>query len=96
MKSPIPTASHHAAPTMLTLRRATPVMDGWKLQFRFAGQSDLHTCAFRLPKSGQLLQSGETATGTLPCTAPWPLHDNGLAFEAFENGQKVAEGTLRP
>jgi len=24
------------------------------------------------------------------------LHDNGLAFEAFENGRKVADDTLRP
>ena len=88
--------THHAVPATLTLRRSTPVMDGWSPQFRFAGQSDLHTCAFHLPRSGQLLQPGETATGTLLCTTPWQLYDNGLAFDAFENGQKVGEGTLRP
>jgi len=28
--------------------------------------------------------------------APWQLYDNGLAFEAFEAGREVADGTLRP
>jgi len=88
--------THHAVPATLTLRRSTPVTDGWSPQFRFAGQTDQHTCAFHLPKTGQLLQPGETATGTILCTTPWQLYDNGLAFDAFENGQKVGEGTLRP
>jgi hypothetical protein len=88
--------THHAVPATLTLRRDTPINDGWKPQFRFAGQTDFHDCVFHLPKSGQLLQRGETATGTLLCTTPWQLYDNGLAFEAFEDGKKVADGTLRP
>lgn len=88
--------THHAVPATLTVRRETAVTDGWKPEFRFAGQTDFHTCAFHLPKSGQVVQSGETATGTILCTTPWQLYDNGLAFEAFENGKKVAEGTLRP
>ena len=88
--------THHAVPATLTLRRDGPVTDGWSPQFRFAGQTDLHTCAFHLPKSGQLVQRGETATGTVLCTTPWQLYDNGLAFEAFEHGEKVADGTLRP
>jgi hypothetical protein len=88
--------THHAVPATLTLRRTTAATDGWSPQFRFAGQTDLHTCAFHLPKTGQLLQPGETATGTILCTTPWQLYDNGLAFDAYENGQKVAEGTLRP
>jgi hypothetical protein len=83
-------------PATLTLRREAPVADGWQAQFRFAGQTDLHTCVYRLPKTGQLVQRGETAIGTIKCTTPWQLYDNGLAFEAFENGRKVAEGTLRP
>jgi hypothetical protein len=88
--------THHAVPATLTLRRDTPVNDGWKPQFRFAGQTDFHTCEFHLPKTGQLVQRGETATGTILCTTPWQLYDNGLSFEAFEDGKKVADGTLRP
>jgi hypothetical protein len=88
--------THHAVPLALTLRRDQPVSDGWQAQFRFAGQTRLHTCTFHLPKTGQLVQRGETATGTILCTTPWQLYDNGLAFEAFENGRQVADGTLRP
>ena len=88
--------THHAVPATLTLRKDAPVSDGWSPQFRFAGQTDLHTCAFHLPKAGQLVQRGETAVGTLLCTTPWQLYDNGLSFEAFEDGKKVADGTLRP
>ena len=88
--------THHAVPAVLTLRREAPIADGWSAQFRFAGQTDLHACAFHLAKSGQPVRHGETATGTLLCTTPWQLYDNGLSFEAFENGQKVADGTLRP
>lgn len=88
--------THHSVPTTLTVRRDGPVSDGWSPQFRFAGQTDLHTCAFHLPKASQVVKSGETATGTLLCTTPWQLYDNGLSFEAFEDGKKVADGTLRP
>ena len=88
--------THHAVPTTLTSRRDAAITDGWQAQFRFSGQTDDHTCTFHLPKSGQLVQRGETATGTLLCTTPWQLYDNGFGFQAFENGQKVAEGTLRP
>jgi hypothetical protein len=89
-------STHHAVPVTLTLRRDEPVAVGWQPQFRVAGQTETHACAFHLPKTGQLVQRGETATGTLLCTTPWQLYDNGLAFEAFENGHKVADGTLRP
>jgi len=88
--------THHAVPTTLTSRRDAAITDGWQAQFRFAGQTDEHTCTFHLPKSGQLLQRGETATGTILCTTPWQLYDNGLAFTASENGSQVAQGTLRP
>jgi len=88
--------THHAVPATLTLRRDKAIVSGWKLQFRFAGQTDFATCEFNLPKTGQRVQPGETATGTITCTAPWQLYDNGLAFEAFEGGRQVAEGTLRP
>jgi len=88
--------THRAVPANLTLRRDKPIVSGWKAQFRFAGQTDFATCEFNLPKSGQLVQPGETATGTITCTTPWQLYDNGLAFEAFESGHKVADGTLRP
>jgi hypothetical protein len=88
--------THHAVPVNLTLREHAAVADGWSPQFRFSGQSDTHTCALHLPKTGQLVQPGETASGTILCTTPWQLYDNGLSFEAFENGRKVADGTLRP
>ena len=88
--------THHAVPATLTLRKDAPVADGWSPQLRFAGQTDLHVCAFHLPKSGQVVHPGETATGTILCTTPWQLYDNGMAFEAFESGKKVADGTLRP
>ena len=88
--------THHAVPVTLTVRKPAAVSDGWSPQFRFAGQTDLHTCAFHLPKTGQVVRGGETAVGTLLCTTPWQLYDNGLSFEAFEDGRKVADGTLRP
>jgi len=88
--------THHAVPTMLTSRRDVAITDGWQAQFRFAGQTEEHTCTFHLPKSGQLVQRGETATGTILCTTPWQLYDNGLAFDVFESGKKVADGSLRP
>ena len=53
----------------------------------------MHDCGFDLPKTGQLVQRGETAVGTLVCSTPWQLYDNGLASEG---GKKVADGTLRP
>jgi hypothetical protein len=88
--------THHAVPATLTLRRAAPIASGWKPQFRFKGQTEFTTCEFHLPKTGQSVKQGETATGTLICTTPWQLYDNGLAFEAFEGGHEVADGTLRP
>ncbi len=88
--------THNAVPATLTLRQDAPISDGWSPQVRFAGQTDFHVCAFHLPKLGQLVKSGETATGTIVCTTPWQLYDNGLAFEAFVDGRKVADGTLRP
>lgn len=88
--------THHAVPATLTLHGDKSIMNGWKQQFRFAGQTEFTTCEFNLPKAGQLVKPGETAIGTITCTTPWQLYDNGLAFEAFENGHKVADGTLRP
>lgn len=88
--------THRDVPATLTLRRATPIDSGWNAQFRFAGQTNLHPCVFNLPKTGQLVQRGETATGTIRCSTPWQLYDNGLAFDVFEHGEKVADGTLRP
>ena len=83
-------------PATLTLHRETPAVSGWKAQYRFAGQTDLHECTFELPKTGQLVPRGEATTGTIVCSTPWQLYDNGLAFDVLENGQKVADGTLRP
>ncbi len=88
--------THHQVPVALTLRGAQPVSSGWRAEYRFAGQTDQHTCTLMLPKTGQTVQPGETATGQIVCTTPWQLYDNGLSFEAFEEGRKVADGTLRP
>lgn len=88
--------THHAVPATLTVRADKPVMNGWKAQFRFAGQTDFHDCEFNLPKVGEVVQPGATAVGTITCTTPWQLYDNGLAFEAFQDGRKLADGTLRP
>jgi hypothetical protein len=88
--------THHAVPATLTLRRATPIENGCKPQFRFKGQTEFTTCEFDLPKTGRSVKQGETTNGTIVCTTPWQLYDNGLAFEAFEDGHKVADGTLRP
>jgi hypothetical protein len=88
--------SHHAVPANLTVRGDKPVANRWQAQFRFAGQTDTHDCEFNLPKLGQVVQPGTSAVGTITCTTPWQLYDNGLAFEAFQSGKKVADGTLRP
>ena len=88
--------THHAVPANLTLRKDQPIANGWTPQVRFAGQTTFATCVFNLPKVGQVVRPGETAVGTLTCTTPWQLYDNGLSFEAFEGGHKVADGTLRP
>jgi hypothetical protein len=88
--------THKTSQVTLTLRQDAPIQDGWSPQVRFAGQTDLHTCVFHLPKAGQVVKSGETAIATIRCTTPWQLYDNGLSFEAFEQGRKVADGTLRP
>jgi len=88
--------THKTSQVSLTLLQAAPIPDGWSPQVRFAGQTDLHTCIFHLPKAGQVVKSGETAVATIRCTTPWQLYDNGLSFEAFVEGAKVAQGTLRP
>lgn len=88
--------THKMSQVSLTLLQAAPIQDGWSPQVRFAGQTDLHTCIFHLPKAGQVVKTGETAVATIRCTTPWQLYDNGLSFEAFAEGAKAAEGTLRP
>jgi len=88
--------THKMSQVHLTLHRDAPIKDGWSPQVRFGGQTDLHTCVFHLPKVGQVVSNGETAVATIRCETPWQLYDNGLSFEAFEGGRKVAEGTLRP
>src|SRR5206468_415001 len=86
--------THHQVQATLTLRRDTPVTDTWSAQYRFAGQTEMHTCVLHLTKAGQVVKRGETAVGTIQCTTPWQLYDNGLAFETFEGDRKVADGTL--
>ncbi len=88
--------TRHDVAAMLTSHRDTPIPYGWKAEVRFAGQTEMHSCEFDLPKTSQVIANGETAVTTIRCTTPWQLYDNGLSFEAFEGGHKVAEGTLRP
>jgi len=88
--------THKMSQVSLTLLQDAPIQSGWSPQVRFAGQTDLHTCIFHLPKTGQVVKHDETAIATIRCTTPWQLYDNGLSFEAFQEGRKVAEGTLRP
>ncbi|MFL6678024.1 MAG: hypothetical protein ACJ8IK_06755 [Burkholderiaceae bacterium] len=88
--------THKVSQVTLTLLQDAPVQNGWSPQVRFAGQTDLHTCVFHLPKVGQVVKHGETAVATIRCNTPWQLYDNGLSFEAFPGDSKVAEGTLRP
>lgn len=88
--------THKTSQVSLTLLQAAPIQNGWSPQVRFAGQTDLHTCIFHLPKAGQVVTRGETVVATIRCTTPWQLYDNGLSFEAFVADSKVAEGTLRP
>jgi len=88
--------THKTSQVSLTLVQDAPIQSGWSPQVRFAGQTDLHTCIFHLPKVGQVVKGGETVIATIRCTTPWQLYDNGLSFDAFLEGRKVAEGTLRP
>ena len=76
---------------MLSLHRATPVESGWKPQFRFKRQAEFTPCEFHLPKTGQSVKQVGTATGTIVCTTPWQLYDNGV-----EGGHEVADETQRP
>jgi len=88
--------THKMSQVSMTLLQDAPIQSGWSPQVRFAGQTDLHTCIFHLPKAGQVVKRDETVIATIRCTTPWQLYDNGLSFEAFQEGRKVAEGTLRP
>jgi hypothetical protein len=88
--------TRHDVPATLTSHRDAPIASGWKAEVRFAGQTDRHECEFDAPKASQTVAAGETAVWTLRCTTPWQVFDNGLAFDAFEGGKKVASGTLRP
>jgi hypothetical protein len=89
--------SKHQVPARFTLAPGhTPITNGFRFQARFAGQAQVRECSLGLPKAGQLVNGGETVVGTIQCTTDWQLYDNGLSFQAFENGRKVADGTLRP
>jgi len=87
---------HRPVQITLTLRGDKPVSNGWNPEFRFGGQTETHNCVVTLPKSGQLVKPGETAVASMQCNSPWKMYDNGLNFEAFDGGRKVADGTVRP
>jgi len=91
-------SAKHLVPTQFTLADPghAPVGNSFDFVARFAGQQPTHECALQLPKAGQVVQPGETATGTIKCTSPWAVYDNGLSYEALENGRKIGGGTLRP
>jgi hypothetical protein len=89
--------SKHQVPTQFTLAPGhTPVTNGFRFQVRFAGQAQTRECSLGLPKKDQLVQGGDTVVGTLQCTRDWQVYDNGMAYQGFEKGRQIAEGTLRP
>jgi len=88
----------HLVPTEFTLADPghAPVGNSFDFIARFAGQQPTHACSLQLPKAGQVVKPGESAIGTIKCTSPWAVYDNGLSYEALENGRKIGGGTLRP
>lgn len=90
--------ARHNVPTQFTLADPdhAPVGNGFRFETRFGGQAQVRDCSIDLPKAGQLVKPGETTVGTIQCAAPWSVDDDGLSYEAFEHGNKIGGGTLRP
>jgi hypothetical protein len=88
----------HQVPTQFALAAPdhAPVGKGFRFTAKFAGQARAHECSLGLPKAGQVVRPGESAIGTIQCATDWEVYDNGLSYEAFENGVKIGGGTLRP
>jgi hypothetical protein len=88
----------HMVPTQFTLAdpNHAPVGTGFRFQTRFAGQAQVRDCVLELPKAGQQVKAGETAVGTIQCSEPWAVYDNGLSYDAMEKGAKIGGGLLRP
>lgn len=91
-------SAKHLVPTQFTLTDEShaPIGNAFSFIARFAGQAQTHECSLDLPKAGQLVRPGETATGTIKCTTHWTLADDGLSYDVLENGRKIGTGTLRP
>jgi hypothetical protein len=91
-------SAKHQVPTQFTLTDEghAPIGNAFSFIARFAGQAQTHECSLDLPKAGQVVRPGETAAGTLKCTTHWTLADDGLSYDALENGRKIGAGTLRP
>jgi len=88
----------HFVPTQFTLadRQHAPVTSTFEFDARFAGQAQVHRCALDLPQAGEVVRPGETANGTIKCSSPWAVYDNGLSYEALEDGRRIGGGTIRP
>jgi hypothetical protein len=87
--------TRHQVPATITLADAM-VSDGWEGQFRFAGQTQTHDCRFHTIKAGEHAPAGQPVTGTIVCSTPWQVYDNGLAFQVFAGGRLKGSGTIRP
>jgi hypothetical protein len=76
--------------------RSAPIGDDTPLQLLFAGDTAPLDCRIHLPKADARVQAGETAVVTVQCSQRHRVFNHGMSFQAFENGRKIGEGTLRP
>ena len=76
--------------------RTEAIGDDFPVQLRFAGDNVPLDCRIHLTKADQKVQPGETAVVAVRCPDPHRVYNHGFAFEAFENGRKIGDGTLRP
>jgi hypothetical protein len=93
----------HQVPGTLTLYpqhgevgRANPIGDDFPLQLLFAGDATPLDCRIHLPQADGTVKPGETAVVTVQCSQTHRVFNHGFAYQAFENGRKIGEGTLRP
>jgi translation elongation factor EF-Tu-like GTPase len=75
--------------------RAAPIGNGYRPQFRFAGQADDIACTVTLPAGQEALPPGRSADVSLACAADLRMDAGRLEFEVLEGGKKVGHGALR-
>jgi len=93
----------HQVPGTLTLfklqgdvGRASAIGDDTPLQLLFAGDTEPLDCRIHLSKADAKVQPGATSVVIVQCSQRHRVFNHGMAFQAFENGRKIGEGTLRP